>query len=81
MFYSFTASLVEVPTPLLGGNVECGKQITLTTTSGAAVTATIVGSCGSCSGSDLAVSPALFVRLASAGQYSGSIPVTWQFAN
>lgn len=78
---SFTAYLVDVPAPLLAGNAECGKQIDVTNSAGASVAATIVGSCGSCSGSDLALSPALYARLLSLGQHSGSIPVTWQFAN
>lgn len=81
MFASFTAYLVEVPTPLLGGNVECGKHISVTNTSGRTVSATIVGSCGSCSGGDLALSPALFARLISLDQHDTTIPVTWKFAD
>ena len=79
MFSSFTAYLVEVPTPLLGGNVECGKQIAVTNASGTSVNATIVGSCGSCSGSDLALSPALYARMVSVDKHASSIPVTWKF--
>jgi hypothetical protein len=81
MFASFTAYLVEVPAPLLGGNVECGKHIAVTNTAGRTVSATIVGSCGSCSGGDLAVSPALFARLISMDQHDTTIPVTWKFAD
>lgn len=80
MFDSFTAYLVEVPRPLLGGNVECGKHISISNTSGRTVSATIVGSCG-CSGGDLALSPALFARLISMDQHDTTIPVTWKFAS
>lgn len=80
MLASFTAYLVEVPTPLLGGNVECGKHIAITNTAGRTVSATIVGSCGSCSGGDLALSPALFVRLITMDQHDTTIPVTWKFS-
>jgi hypothetical protein len=78
---TFTAYLVELPTSLLDGSAECGKQIDVANASGGSVTATIVGACGSCSGTDLALSPALYTRLLSLDQHSGSIPVTWQFAN
>jgi len=81
VFGSFTAYLVEVPTPLLGGNVECGKHIAISNTGGRTVSATIVGSCGSCSGGNLALSPALFARLISLDQHDTTIPVTWKFTD
>ncbi len=80
MFGSFTAYLVEVPTALLGGNAECGKQIAVTNAAGTSVKATIVGSCG-CSGSDLALSPTLYARMVSLGQHGVHIPVTWKFVS
>jgi hypothetical protein len=80
MFDSFTAYLVEVPTPLLGGNLECGKRVAVSNTAGRSVIATIVGSCGSCSGSNLALSPALYARLISMDQHDTTIPLTWKFA-
>jgi hypothetical protein len=80
VFGSFTAYLVEVPKPLLGGNVECGKHVSVTNTAGRTVSATIVGSCG-CSGGNLALSPALFARLISMDQHDTTIPVTWKFTD
>jgi hypothetical protein len=81
MFDSFTAYLVDVPGPMLGGNVECGKQIAVTNTGGTTVYATIVGSCGSCSGGNLGLSPALYARLITLDQHDTNIPVTWKFTS
>lgn len=81
MFGSFTAYLVEVASPLLGGNAECGKRIAVTNSAGSTVDATIVGSCRSCSGNNLALSPILFARLLTMDQHDTTIPVSWKFVN
>ena len=76
---SWSAALVTVPEPLLGGGAECGKQVDVSTADGTTVVATVVGTCSGCSGDDIALSPALFRRLAAWTQLSGSLPVSWKY--
>jgi hypothetical protein len=76
---SWSASLVAVPAPLLGGGAECGKQVDVSTAGGATVVAVVVGTCSGCSGDDIALSPALFRNLASWSQLDGSVPVSWKY--
>lgn len=76
---SWSAALIAVPGPLLGGGAECGKQVDVSTADGTTVVATVVGSCSGCSGDDIALSPALFRRLAAWTQLSGSLPVSWKY--
>jgi hypothetical protein len=78
---SWSASLIEVPTALLGGNAGCGRQVIVSSSSGTSVTAVVVGSCGSCSGYDIQLSPALFSRLAPLGQLHGSLSLTWKYVS
>lgn len=76
---SWSAALVAVPAPLLGGGAECGKQVDVSTAGGTTVVGTVVGTCSSCSGDDIALSPALFRRLAPWTQLRGSLPVSWKY--
>jgi hypothetical protein len=76
---SWSAPLVAVPGPLLGGGAECGKQVDVTTSDGTSVVATVVGTCSGCSGDDIALSPALFRKLATWTQLSGSLAVSWKY--
>jgi hypothetical protein len=78
---SWTSSLVTVPGTLLGGDSGCGEHVTVSNTSGTTVTALVVGACDSCSGADIALSPALFVKLAPLGKVDGSIAVTWKYVS
>jgi len=76
---SWSAALVTVPAPMLGGGAECGKQVDVSTAGGTTVVGTVVGSCSGCSGDDIKVSPALFRRLAPWSQLDGSLPVSWKY--
>ena len=76
---SWTSPLVTVPGTLLGGNTGCGKHVTVSNAGGTTVTALVVGACSGCSGGDIALSPALFLKLAPLGKVDGSIPVTWKY--
>jgi hypothetical protein len=78
---SWSAALVAVPAPLLGGGAECGRQVEVSTAGGTTVVGTVVGTCSGCSGDDITLSPALFRRLASWTQLSGSLPVSWKYAS
>lgn len=78
---SWSAPLVELPAALLDGNAGCGQQVAVSNSGGTTVTATVVGSCGSCKGADIALSPELFRRLASFGQFDGAIDLTWQYVS
>jgi hypothetical protein len=78
---SWSAPLVALPGTLLAGNAECGKHVTVSNVEGTSETATVVGRCSNCSGSDISLSPILFKHLAPATKLYGSIPVTWSFVN
>lgn len=77
---SWSAPLVAVPAALLDGNAGCGQHVAVSNGSGTTVVATVVGSCDSCSGQDISLSPELFHQLASFGQFDGGITVTWRYA-
>jgi len=78
---SWTSPLVTVPGTLLAGNTGCGKYVAVSNSTGTTVTALVVGACSGCSGGDIALSPALFVKLAPLGKIDGSIQVTWKYVS